>query len=121
MALDLRVSKSGLRDSFVHALRDKGISDFYAWQAEALAQCQQGENFVYMAPTSGGKSLVADVLMLKRMQAVSTDWRKPSGQALVLVPFLSIGALHIGLKVKTAATLFRSLTLWPSPVVASGG
>jgi hypothetical protein len=39
----------------------------------------------------GGKSLVADVLMLQRLQNAITDWRRPDAKALVLVPYLSIG------------------------------
>lgn len=92
MPLDLRVSASGLRKSFVQALERKGIVSFYEWQRQALNKCSDGQNFVYTAPTSGGKSLVADVLMLTCLQRSIKDWRKPVGQVLVLVPFLSIGA-----------------------------
>lgn len=50
-----------------------------------------GRNFVYSAPTSGGKSLVADILMLNALQRAVTNWHKPRAKALVLVPYLSIG------------------------------
>lgn len=40
----------------------------YPWQAAAL-EVGQGANLVYCAPTSGGKSLVAEVLMIQRLLA----------------------------------------------------
>lgn len=47
------------------------------------AVLSQGRNLVYCAPTSGGKSLVAEVLMLRR---VLTTGRP----AMVVLPFVSI-------------------------------
>jgi DNA polymerase theta len=43
-----------------------GITQLYAWQAECVAveQVLQGENLLYTAPTSGGKTLVAEVSRL---------------------------------------------------------
>ncbi|KFM26454.1 DNA polymerase theta [Auxenochlorella protothecoides] len=62
-------------------------ANLYEWQAEALALpgVLQGGNFVYSAPTSGGKSLVADVLMLRSIIA--------SGRpAMLVLPFVSLCA-----------------------------
>ena len=42
----------------------------YPWQAAAL-ECGQGSNLVYCAPTSGGKSLVAEVLLVQRLLATA--------------------------------------------------
>lgn len=39
----------------------------YPWQAAALECGEHGSHLVYGAPTSGGKSLVAEVLMLRRL------------------------------------------------------
>ena len=91
MTLDLCISNLGLKDSVVDALHRSHITHCYPWQAAALREAAAGENFVYTAPTSGGKSLVADVLMFRRLQSSITDWRKPRAKALVLVPYLSIG------------------------------
>ena len=55
-----------------HALRlrqayqERGVRDMYPWQAAALECGEGGGNLVYCAPTSGGKSLVAEVLLLRR-------------------------------------------------------
>jgi replicative superfamily II helicase len=92
MPLELSIKEHGLRDSFINALRSNGIEELYEWQAAAVEEAgPNGANFVYTAPTSGGKSLVADILMCKRIQKCVKDWRKPSCKVLVLVPYLSIG------------------------------
>jgi hypothetical protein len=41
----------------------------YAWQAECLCKpgVLEGANIVYCAPTSGGKSMVAEILGLRRL------------------------------------------------------
>lgn len=39
----------------------------YPWQAAALEEGEYGNNLVYSAPTSGGKSLVAEVLLARRL------------------------------------------------------
>ena len=41
----------------------------YPWQAAALECGADGSNLVYCAPTSGGKSLVAEVLLLRALWA----------------------------------------------------
>jgi DNA polymerase theta len=43
----------------------------------------QGKNLVYCAPTSGGKSLVAEVLMLRRIMTTNRP-------AMMVLPFVSI-------------------------------
>ena len=69
-----------------------GDALLYPWQAQALTQegVMEGRNLVYCAPTSGGKSLVAEILALRRLYA--------TGRAILLVlPFVSLcheRALH---------------------------
>ena len=48
---------------------EKGVKEMYPWQSAALECGVDGSNLVYCAPTSGGKSLVAEVLMLRRLLA----------------------------------------------------
>jgi replicative superfamily II helicase len=54
----------------------KGVRDMYPWQAAAIGCGEDGSNLVYCAPTSGGKSLVAEVLMLRKLLAT----RRPGAQ-----------------------------------------
>lgn len=64
----------------------QGISTIYAWQASCLLSpglLTGQRHLVYTAPTGGGKSLVADVLMLKRV--VETG-RK----AILVLPYVAL-------------------------------
>jgi replicative superfamily II helicase len=68
--LSLKHPVYALPDSLVHNLISLGIRSIYPWQSRCLLGrgLMTGEkNLVYTAPTGGGKSLVADVLMLKRV------------------------------------------------------
>ena len=59
----------------------------YRWQEECLATpgVLAGRNLVYCAPTSGGKSLVAEVLMLRRIAATNRP-------AMLVLPFVALCA-----------------------------
>ncbi|KAK3988063.1 P-loop containing nucleoside triphosphate hydrolase protein [Cladorrhinum sp. PSN332] len=68
---------------------DSGIKSIYPWQKQCLLGpgLLQGEkNLVYSAPTGGGKSLVADILMLKR---VLSD-REPKAKAILVLPYVAL-------------------------------
>jgi DNA polymerase theta len=88
----------GLPVKVVDAYKKKGVKSLFPWQLEALECCKSGGNFVYSAPTSGGKSLVAEILLVRSLVKVAND-RKAQGQlertnskplALFILPFLSI-------------------------------
>ncbi|KAF8535721.1 P-loop containing nucleoside triphosphate hydrolase protein [Trichophaea hybrida] len=84
--LSLSHRKWGLSEDAVAGLRKGGLNEMYPWQSACLSLpgVLEGEhNVVYTAPTSAGKSLVADVLMIKRV----LDERR---KALVVVPYISI-------------------------------
>ncbi|KAH8890968.1 P-loop containing nucleoside triphosphate hydrolase protein [Thozetella sp. PMI_491] len=64
-----------------------GIKEIYPWQKQCLLGqgLLQGEkNLVYSAPTGGGKSLVADVLMLKQVMAGRDR------KALLVLPYVAL-------------------------------
>ena len=64
-----------------------GISSIYAWQASCLLSpglLTGQRHLVYTAPTGGGKSLVADVLMLKRV----ID--NPGRKAILVLPYVAL-------------------------------
>ena len=68
--LSLKHPAYDLSERLVQNLSSLGIRSIYPWQSRCLLGrgLMTGEkNLVYTAPTGGGKSLVADVLMLKRI------------------------------------------------------
>ncbi|TGZ83491.1 P-loop containing nucleoside triphosphate hydrolase protein [Ascodesmis nigricans] len=70
----------------IHGYAECGIKEMYPWQEECLSLpgLLEGEtNVVYTAPTSSGKSLVADILMIKKVLATRQ-------KAIVIVPYVSI-------------------------------
>lgn len=77
----------GLPETLVSNFVSLGISSIYPWQSSCLlgrGLLDGGKNLVYTAPTGGGKSLVADVLMLKR---VIND---PSKKAILVLPYVAL-------------------------------
>ena len=73
----------------------KGVTRFFPWQAEALAQSPfvlAGlRNLVYSAPTSAGKTMVADILLLKTLLGAPGGGR-PGKKALIILPYVAIAA-----------------------------
>ncbi|CAM9454563.1 unnamed protein product, partial [Choristocarpus tenellus] len=53
-----------------HYFRSLGITNLYPWQAECLAEpgvAGGTRDLVYSAPTSGGKTMVAELIMMLRV------------------------------------------------------
>uniref|UniRef100_A0A6Q2Z9L9 Helicase POLQ-like n=1 Tax=Esox lucius TaxID=8010 RepID=A0A6Q2Z9L9_ESOLU len=63
----------------------KGINDLYEWQNTCLNldSVQQRRNLIYSLPTSGGKTLVAEILILKELLCRNKD-------ALFILPYISL-------------------------------
>ena len=81
----LELSNWGLPHSVLNQYHQNGIHSMFQWQVDCLSSGQvlQGGNLVYSAPTSAGKTLVAELLMLKKV----LESRK---KAILIFPFVSI-------------------------------
>ncbi|MFT7815338.1 helicase POLQ-like [Arapaima gigas] len=63
----------------------RGIKELYDWQKTCLAldSVKQHRNLIYSLPTSGGKTLVAEILILKELLCRRMD-------ALLVLPYISL-------------------------------
>ena len=73
-------------DSFASV---KNIRQLHPWQKQCLLRVLDGKgvfgaDLVYSAPTSGGKSLVAEILLLH------TIFAKPGGISLIILPYVAL-------------------------------
>ncbi|CAJ1405094.1 unnamed protein product [Effrenium voratum] len=74
-----------LPKAIVESYQKRGIKSLYGWQSECLstAGVQEGRNLVYCAPTSGGKTMVSEILMLQRLF-------KLKKRAIFVLPYVSV-------------------------------
>ncbi|XP_053158733.1 DNA polymerase theta isoform X3 [Hemicordylus capensis] len=81
----LLLASWGLPEAVLEKYHALGVVHMFQWQAECLmvGQVLEGKNLVYSAPTSAGKTLVAELLILKRV----LETRK---KALFILPFISV-------------------------------
>ena len=65
----MRLKTFGLPPDVVNRFVSSGIKSgtVYPWQRAAIDEGADGSNLVYCAPTSGGKSLVANVLLVRAL------------------------------------------------------
>ena len=82
----------GLPSYLCLGYEQRGIQRLHPWQVECLSNEQvtlRGKNFIYSAPTSGGKSLVAELLLFRRLLDA---WESADTNPLVLyvLPYVSI-------------------------------
>ena len=63
----------------------KGLEQLYQWQAAALECGEAGNNLVYCAPTSGGKTVVAEILMIRKLLATARAGMVPYRQVRNLI------------------------------------
>ncbi|XP_048577953.1 DNA polymerase theta isoform X3 [Nematostella vectensis] len=84
-AQTLELASWGLPPAVLQRYHDIGITHMFQWQADCLCtgNVLQGGNLVYSAPTSAGKTMVAELLMLKRVLETKR-------KALLILPFVSV-------------------------------
>lgn len=63
----------------------KGIGELYDWQKECLMlpAVKQKKNLIYSLPTSGGKTLVAEILIIRELLCYFKD-------AILVLPYISL-------------------------------
>ncbi|XP_029455382.1 helicase POLQ-like isoform X4 [Rhinatrema bivittatum] len=73
---------SKVKDLFDHL---RGIKELYEWQHTCLTleSLQQRKNLIYSLPTSGGKTLVAEILILQELLCRQRD-------VLMILPYVAI-------------------------------
>ncbi|XP_058794541.1 DNA polymerase theta [Phymastichus coffea] len=82
----LELSSWGLPPLIVERYEARGIKSMFPWQVECLANkkiLEENKNLVYSAPTSAGKTLVAEFLMLKTVL-------EKKKKAIFILPFVSV-------------------------------
>ncbi|XP_067676390.1 DNA polymerase theta-like [Haliotis asinina] len=81
----LLLSAWGLPDAVLTQYHRLGVRQMFEWQAQCLCtgNVLNGGNLVYSAPTSAGKTLVAELLILKRVLETKR-------KALFILPFVSV-------------------------------
>lgn len=81
----LLLSSWGLPKAVLERYHKHRVTHMFEWQAQCLCvgQVLQGGNLVYSAPTSAGKTLVSELLMLKRVLETKR-------KALFILPFVSV-------------------------------
>uniref|UniRef100_A0A8C6XGN6 DNA polymerase theta n=1 Tax=Naja naja TaxID=35670 RepID=A0A8C6XGN6_NAJNA len=81
----LLLANWGLPKAVLEKYHGLGVVRMFQWQAECLMadQVLEGRNLVYSAPTSAGKTLVAELLILKRVLETQK-------KALFILPFISV-------------------------------
>ena len=85
--LSLRHSRYGLPTRLAENFESLGVRNIYSWQSSChlgRGFLEGSKNLIYTVPTGGGKSLVADVLMLKRV----ID--QPGKKAILVLPFVAL-------------------------------
>ncbi|XP_045135227.1 DNA polymerase theta-like [Portunus trituberculatus] len=81
----MELSAWGLPESVLKCYLENGVKRMFPWQAECLSLpgVLEGRNLIYSAPTSAGKTLVAELLLLKRIL-------EGGCKGIYILPFVSV-------------------------------
>ena len=86
LLVDRALGRDGcdLGQQVVSAYKESGVRALYPWQHECLTRpgVLRGQHLVYCTPTSGGKSLVAEVLLCRAL--------RQGRKAMLVVPFVAL-------------------------------
>ena len=77
----------GLPNGVLQQYQTRGIKKLYAWQAKCIAApgvLDGTENLVYSAPTSGGKTLVSEIILFRKLAS------SPKKKVLIILPYVSL-------------------------------
>ena len=90
--LNLEQFRDFLRYDVIDYLKTKNISKLFQWQFDCIhsGDVLNGQNLVFCAPTSAGKSIIPDILLLKRVLACSK-------KALIVLPYISLANEKVNL------------------------
>jgi DNA polymerase theta len=83
---DLQDPQLGLSPEIFNAYMRINVTTLHRWQKDLLSKplvLNSSKNVVYSAPTSSGKSLVYELIVLQRMQETHL-------KAIIILPFISI-------------------------------
>ncbi|XP_043257568.1 DNA polymerase theta [Colletes gigas] len=81
-----KLASWGLPPNILQKYELRGIKDMFAWQVECLSNhkvLEEKRNLVYSAPTSAGKTLVAEILMIKTVLETHK-------KVIFILPFVSV-------------------------------
>jgi replicative superfamily II helicase len=85
--LSLRHPRYGLPSTLISNFERLGVKSIYPWQSSCLlgkGLLEGSQNLIYTAPTGGGKSLVADILMLRKVL------NNPGTKGLLVLPYVAL-------------------------------
>ncbi|KAK5084401.1 hypothetical protein LTR05_005477 [Lithohypha guttulata] len=85
--LSLAHANYNLPSQLVRNFEILGVRAIYPWQSSCLMRSgvlTQSKNLVYTAPTGGGKSLVADIVLLKKVIC------NPPKKGLLILPYVAL-------------------------------
>ena len=85
LSFDAVANKLLLPEEVRHTYEKNGVKNFYFWQLECLlcTGVLDGRNLVYCAPTSGGKTLISELVLLRNVLTLKK-------RAVFVLPYVSL-------------------------------